>query len=118
MLQLQNLIGFNNLHPNCTIVTRGIKVSRPFPSSKTVRIKQNQSLSIPSGMTGNFFDVTHISIDSKHITLAHLDLKNACFYMDWDKANKNWKYDIAIDPNDLRQKIEHFQQTLVKFSCT
>ena len=113
-----NSIGFNNLHPNCTTITRGIQVSSPFPSSKTVRIKDDQIVSIPSGLTGGFFDVTHFSLDLEHKTFAHLDLKTACFYMDWDNTNKNWNYDIAIEPNDLRLKIEHFQQTLVQFSCT
>ena len=38
--------------------------------------------------------------------------------MDWDNANKNWKYDIAVEPNDLRKKIEHFRRTIFKFDCT
>jgi len=39
------------------------------------------------------------------LTLIELVLKNAYFYMDWDKVNKTWKYDISTDPDKLKKNI-------------
>jgi hypothetical protein len=50
------------------------------------------------------------------ITFADLDLKTACFYMDWDPKNESWKYDISVDWNNLKKGITSFKKKLVKFA--
>jgi hypothetical protein len=139
------LIGFNNLPDVCSMFSRGIKVSTPFTSNKTISISQNKKVVVGRWTTGGFFDTTNIDI--VHVTKAlrdlekvignlseceidltalhefglkafvDLDLKTACFYMDWDTRNKSWKYDMATDSNELKDRIGSFKETLVNFDC-
>ena len=38
--------------------------------------------------------------------------------MDWDEDNLTWKYDVATDPNKLKENIKYFEETLSSFDCT
>jgi hypothetical protein len=139
------LIGFNNLPDVCSMFSRGIKVSTPFTSNKIISVSQNKKVVVGSGQTGEFLDTTNIDIE--HVTKAFrdpekilrnlrkcdidqtalhefdliafvdLDLKTACFYMDWDTRNKSWKYDMATDSNELKDSIGSFKEALVNFDC-
>ena len=53
--------------------------------------------------TGKFYDTTNFIFDY------NLDLKTVCFYMDWDEANKSWKYGVATEPKDLKKNIKSFE---------
>ena len=70
------------------------------------------------GTTGTFTDTTQISYDAKKGTFLDLGLKESCFYMDWDEDNLTWKYDVATDPNKLKENIKYFEETLNSFDCT
>lgn len=104
-------VGFDNLPNDCRITMRGIKISEAFPSTKTVTIKRGKQrydkVSVLQGATGTFSDSSNTSIFDYN-----LDLKTACFYMDWDMDN--WKFDAATGPQDLKKNIECLENALAK----
>lgn len=111
------LIGSDHLPPECSHITRGIWISRSNPSGKLIEIGSNRSVFTPSNLTGGFSDTTHIHFDTKNITFFDMDLKTACFYMDFDKVDETWKYDIFPDKAQLKKNIKQFEETLDNFSC-
>jgi hypothetical protein len=56
-------------------------------------------------MTATFFD-------PKYNTFFEMDLKESCFYMDFDKDNETWKYDISTDEDQLKENIKRFEERL------
>lgn len=104
------LEGFNNLPSICRTISRGVKVSFADANftgnTKTIKIDSNRVVSVPSGATGKAFDAKITSFKND------LVLKEACFYMDWDKRNGTWKYDIAADSVQLNKNIERFRKAL------
>jgi hypothetical protein len=89
------LIGSNNLPPECSMITRGIRISTPFPYMKTIDLKSDRIISIREWATGSFADTTDIFFDTEKSAFIELDLKTSCFYMDFDRDSKTWKYDIS-----------------------
>ena len=111
------LIGSKNLPPECSMITRGIRISDPNPSGQTIDLKSNRIISIPKGITGSFADTTDIFFDAEKSTFIELDLKTSCFYMDFDRDNKTWKYHISPDEKQLKENLKRFEKRLDKFNC-
>ncbi|MGB8036199.1 MAG: hypothetical protein WCF03_20480 [Nitrososphaeraceae archaeon] len=110
-------IGSDDLPPECSHITRGVWISRPNPSGKVIKIGSNRSVFTSSNLTGGFSDTTHIHFDTENMTFFELDIKTSCFYMDFDKDNKTWKYNIFPDKAQLKKIIKRFEETLNNFSC-
>jgi hypothetical protein len=114
-------VGFDNLPEDCRIFMRGIKVTEDLTSAKietealtsakSITIKRGKQrydkVSVPKSTTGSFFDTTNVNIFDYN-----LDLKTACFYIDWDRDN--WKYDAAMGPEDLKKNIKCLEDALAK----
>jgi AbiV family abortive infection protein len=98
-------IGLDNLPSDCRTVN--VTVSVPF--TRTIRIGQDNIISIPESATGTFLDVTN---PNKFVY--SLDLKTACFYIDWDKTINDWKYDVVTQPDDLKKYIKCLEDALEK----
>jgi hypothetical protein len=81
-----------------------------------IDLKSNRKVTLPEWASGGFIDITHIFFDAEKLTLIELDLKTSCFYMDWDGDNQTWKYDVATDPNKLKENIKYFEDTLRSFN--
>jgi hypothetical protein len=109
------LIGSNDLPPQCSMITRGIRIFSPNSSGKAIDFKSNRRIFIPEGVTGSFADTTHIFFDLKRSTFIELNLKTSCFYMDFDKDNITWKYDICPDQRQLKANVKCFERKLAKF---
>jgi AbiV family abortive infection protein len=60
------LIGFNNLPDVCSMLPMGIKVSTAFTYNKEISITPNKKVFLIPGISGRFFDITHINIE--HVT--------------------------------------------------
>lgn len=104
-------IGFDNLPGDCRIILRGVKITEPSPSTKTIIVKKGKhgidnQVSIAGSTTGTFYDTTNFIPDY------YVDLKTACFYMDWDQNNNSWKYDIATEAKDLKKNIKCLEDAL------
>jgi hypothetical protein len=97
------------------LIPPGIRLSTPNPSGKTVNLKSGSKIAPIKATTGTFTDTTHISNDAKRGTFLDLALKESCFYLDWDEDNRTWKYDVATDPNKLKENIKYFEGTLSSF---
>jgi hypothetical protein len=52
------LIGSKNLPPECSMITRGIRISDPYPTGQTIDLKSNRIISIRKEITGSFSDTT------------------------------------------------------------
>jgi hypothetical protein len=105
--------GFENLPSQCRVISRGVKIStNASTKSRTIEINSSRKLSIPPGLTGTF-----TSIGSNSNYKQDIELKTACFYIDWDHRNRTWKYDIATDTSQLRDYIEYFKDALNTFRC-
>jgi hypothetical protein len=111
------LIGSEHLPSKCSFIPRGIRITTPIGSGITTDLKSNRTISVLGMQTGSFVDTTHIHFDPKYMTIFEFDLKTACFYMDFDKHNKRWKYDISTDAEWLKKNIKRFEETLDSFSC-
>lgn len=110
------LIGSNNLPPECSMITRGIRISTPIPS-QIIDLKSDRRIFILEGVPGSFTDKTHIFFDIEKSTFIELELKTSCFYMDFDRDNKTWKYDISPDEKQLKENLKRFEKRLDKFNC-
>jgi hypothetical protein len=94
------------------MIPTGIRVSTTSPSTKTIQLGSGRKISHIGGTTGAYIDTTHIFYDEEKMTFIELKLKESCFYMDWDEDNKTWKYDVATDSDQLRKKVEYFEERL------
>jgi hypothetical protein len=112
------LVGSDNLPPECSLIPPGIRLWTPSPSGKTVNLKSGSKIAPIKGTTGTFTDISHTSYHAKRGTFLDLGLKESCFYMDWDEDDRTWKYDVATDPNKLKENIKYFEETLSSFDCT
>jgi hypothetical protein len=105
-------VGFHNLPKDCWITERGVKIINPLLSTKVVTTKRgkegpyDKSL-ILEGVTGRIYDTTNVKIFDHN-----LDLKTACFYIDWHRDN--WSYDVTIQPEELNKKITCLEDALEK----
>jgi hypothetical protein len=100
------------LPKDCGIIPRGIIITQGSPSEKTIIIKQQKhgridQISNAEWTTGTFYDTTKRSIFDYN-----LDLKTSCFYMDWDPKNNSWKYDITMEPQNLKRNIKCLEDAL------
>jgi hypothetical protein len=110
------LVGSDYLPSECSPITFGIRELKPSPG-KVIQLGLNRSVFKPDNLTGVFSDTTHVPFDPDNITLFDLKLKTSCFYMDFDKDSKTWKYDIVPDKDQLKKIIKLFEETLDNFSC-
>jgi hypothetical protein len=97
------LIGSNHLPPECSWITRGVKISTPIPSPRVLDLGSDRKVSPIRGTTGIFSDSIAPFYDQEKMTFIEVDLKTLCFYMDWDKINKTWKYDVSPDQEQLKK---------------
>jgi hypothetical protein len=109
------LIGSNDPPPQCSMITRGIRITSPNTSGKVIDLKSNRRIFILEGVTGSSADTTKVFFDSKRSTFIEIDLKTSCFYMDFDKDNRTWKYDICPDQRQLKANVKRFERKLAKF---
>jgi AbiV family abortive infection protein len=107
------LEGLKNMPAACGAILRGIRITTS--SNKALRIKIDSDREIIRGAntTGNFFDTTNTPNCKRDIIL----LKTGCFYINWDKRNNTWNYEVATDTSQLKDKIELFRDALNKFKC-
>jgi len=109
-------IAFDNLPNDCRIKFRGIKITQHLSSGKSITIKKGKQgpydqVYVPEGLTGTFTNTTNTNANTNtNIFDYNLDLKTACFYMDWDRDN--WKFDAAIAPEELNKNITCFEGAL------
>jgi AbiV family abortive infection protein len=110
-------LGFDNLPVVCRSIFRGVTIYKAGLSNRTIFVKKDKkgqiggSVSVQKGTTGKFIDTTNL------YSLDNLDLKTACFYIDWDIKNKNWNYELATDREQLRRNIKTFENALPNFKC-
>jgi len=105
------MIGYNNLPEGCNVFFRGVKITKAFPTTKTIKIKKNKyglesKVSIGKGTTGSYYDTTTGIFDY------NLDLKTSCFYIDWDENNNSWKFDVVTQKADLDKNIKCLENAL------
>jgi len=110
-------LGFDNLPAVCRLISRGVTIYQAGLSNRTIFVKKDKkgqiggSVSVQKDTTGKFIDTTNL------YSLDNLDLKTACFYIDWDIKNKNWNYDLATDRQQLKRNIKTFENALLNFKC-
>ena len=105
-------VALNILPKNCGIIPRGIIVTQASPIKKTVITKKQKhgrvdQISNTEWTTGTSYDTTR-----RNIFDFNLDLKTGCFYMDWDPKNNSWKYDITMEPQNLKKNIQCLEDAL------
>ncbi len=96
-------IGLDNLPSDC----RTVRLTVATPSTRTVTLGMDNQISSPESTTGSYLDTT----DEKRFVYS-LDLKTACFYVDWNENNKDWKYRIPTQPKDLKKYIKCLEDAL------
>jgi hypothetical protein len=96
-------IGFDYLPPECSQITPGVWISRPSPG-KVIKLGPNSFFKLDN-LTGGFSDTTHTHFDFEKMTFADLGLKESCFYMDFEKDSKTWKFDLYPDKAKLKKII-------------
>lgn len=110
-------LGFDNLPPTCRLIVRGVTIREASPLGRTITVKEDETgqinsiVSVQPNSTGNYVDTTNLNVLDYN-----LDLKTACFYINWDIKNKRWTYELATDKQLLIQKIESFENALVNFN--
>jgi AbiV family abortive infection protein len=104
--------GFENLPKECRMIARGIRVSSNFSKeNKVIKIDADRQVTIGAFATGWFLDVSPYDYKQNII------LKETCFYIDWDRRNGTWNYDIVTDVDRLKKNIDYFKKALNQFSC-
>lgn len=104
--------GFENLPEKCRMIARGIKVSPNLSGrTKVIKIDAERQIAIGAFATGWFLN------NSSYNYKQNIILKEACFYIDWDKRNGTWTYDIVTDVDRLKENIDHFRKALPDFCC-
>jgi hypothetical protein len=106
------LIGSNLLPSECSRITRGISLSAPVSSGKVIDIGSDRKIVPTKGTTGGYSDTVTAFFDPRYSTFFELGLKTSCFYMDFDKNNKTWRYDIVTDEDQLKENIKLFEERL------
>ncbi len=110
------MTAYDNLPFGCRVIVRGVKVKEASSITRTVVTKKKRfglgnKVSVPHDCTGVFGD-TQVSIFDYN-----LDLKTACFYIDWDENNYSWKLDVVTGKEDLDKNIECFEEALTEGVC-
>jgi hypothetical protein len=115
---LKIIVGFDNLPSQANYIRRAIIINNPSDKDRPVRVEKGKitgnkiDIRVGKYLTGLFENTTNINaIDY------NLDLKTSCFYMDWDLDNKDWRYKIVPDKNNLLKCIDAFEESLKDFDC-
>jgi AbiV family abortive infection protein len=104
--------GLKKIPPICRRLSRIIEITDN--ASKAVRIfevKKNGitigSIMVPAHLSGTFEDpfIPKQTVD--------FDLKTACFYIDWDYTDGNWKFILPPDKEQLVYNIERMKKQLL-----
>jgi hypothetical protein len=98
-------VGFDNLPSDC----RTVRVTVAIPFTSTITLGHDNQISILESITGTFLDTTNVNR-----FVYNLDLKTACFYIDWDKNNKDWEHRVSTNPEDLKKYIKCLEDALEK----
>jgi AbiV family abortive infection protein len=105
-------VGFNRLPSICRRLSRRIEItSNTSGNIQTFTIEKDGipigSISVPQYLSGTFEDPTHVPKRT-----VDFDLKAACFYVDWDNTNDDWKYFLPADKNQLTDNIKRMKGVL------
>lgn len=109
------MTALDSLPSNCQVL-RGVIVTKALPSTKPITIKKGRQgpydeLLLPEGLTGTFVNTSNVNFLDV-FDYYNLDLKTACFYMDWHRDN--WKYDVGTGPTDLKRSIKCLADALAQ----
>jgi hypothetical protein len=107
------LEGLKNLPAACGAILRGIRIRNTSGKALTIKIGSDRAISRGANQTGDLFDTTTTPNYKGDI----ISLKTGCFYIDWDKENNTWNYEVATDTGLLNDCIKHFKMTLDGFKC-
>jgi hypothetical protein len=105
--------GLENLPPICKILSPAIEITTNKNSEfgQEIVIKRDGiqigRISRAPNTTGIFQDTTKIPDRSVDI-----DLKTACFYIDWDNTDGNWKFILPPDKEQLVYNIERMKEAV------
>ena len=103
--------GIKRLPPSCRRLSRIMEITyNNSEVAQTFMIEKEGvpigSISVPPYVTGTFEDT---NIPKKTVDL---DLKAACFYVDWDDTNGEWKYVLPADKNQLTDNIKRMRDVV------
>ena len=102
--------GFDNLPADYIVRSKGVVIDEASSKTRTIiieKVKTTDSETIVSVMartTGTFFNSSELIYNFDR------ELKDECFYMDWDSKNRSWKYRLAVDAQELKKNIECFKK--------
>jgi AbiV family abortive infection protein len=107
------MTAYNNLPFDCRVIVRGVIINEASSVTRTIKTTKKKygldnQVSVLKGSTGTFSD-TQVSIFDYN-----LDLKTACFYIDWDENDKSWKLDVVTGKEDLNKNINCLEDALTR----
>ena len=99
---------FDKLPNDCKNTMVGIVIDKPLPNATTLRFKDGGSMSIGGQTTG--LHMTNNDID--------FEVRMKCFYVDWDKLDNKWEYELTTHKDYLKTAIIEFRKHLTEIRST